>query len=69
MVLDGTEETVHVEMTGGLRQRADSLVFATDGTPFEWPRLTCGFGYIVTVDLPEQAVPPVVDLSLIERIV
>jgi hypothetical protein len=69
MVLDGPEEAVYVIGTGGIEQRADSLVFASDGTPFSWPSLTCGFGYVVTIDLPQTGVEPVVDLSLFERAV
>ena len=67
LVLDGAEQTVYVVSPGGLRRRADSLVFKTDGSPFEWPVLTCGFGYVVTVDLPQTQKPPVVDLSLFPR--
>jgi hypothetical protein len=68
MTLDGAEETVTV-LSDGVVRRADSLVFSSDGTPFTWPRLTCGFGYVVTVDLAEQDPPPVIDLSLFERII
>ena len=69
LVLDGCEQIVYVVTPGGVRRRADSLVFKTDGTPFEWPSLSCGFGYIVTVDLPQTQEPPVVDLSLYPRAV
>lgn len=69
MVLDGAERTVYVVSPGGARRPAGSLVFKTDGTPFDWPALTCGFGYIVTIDLPQTQVPPVVDLSLFARAV
>ena len=67
LVLDGVEQIVYVVTPGGTRRRADSLVYKTDGTPFEWPSLSCGFGYIVTVDLPQTQAPPVVDLSLYPR--
>jgi hypothetical protein len=67
LVLDGSEERVYVSGPGGIERRADSLVFASDGTPFQWPYLTCGFGYIVTLDLPQTQSPPVVDLSLFAR--
>lgn len=67
MTLDGVEETVTVVGPGGVEQRADSLVFSSDGTPFDWPVLSCGFGYVVTLDLPKTAPTPVVDLSLFER--
>lgn len=67
LVFDAAEEQVYVTAAGGGRQRADSLVFKSDGTPFDWPVLTCGFGYIVTLDMPKQQAPPVVDLSLFAR--
>ena len=69
MILDGVDETVNVVSAGNVIQRADSLVFASDGRPFAWPKLSCGFGYIVTLDLEATAPPPVVDLSLVERII
>jgi hypothetical protein len=67
LVFDGAEQRVYVTAVGGGERRADSLVFRSDGTPFEWPVLSCGFGYIVTLDLPKQQEPPVVDLSLVAR--
>jgi hypothetical protein len=76
LVLDGVSETVYVEKQGEIRRRADSLVYKTDGTPFDWPVLTCGMGYIVTVDLPQtygsdaNEIPlPVVDLALTARVI
>ena len=68
LVIDGSDELVYVEAPGAVgRRRADSLVFATDGTPFEWPVLSCGFGYIVTIDSPQTATLPKIDLSLYSR--
>ena len=68
LVLDGSDQLVYVESPGGEgKRRADSLVFATDGTPFEWPVLSCGFGYIVTVDIAQTETMPMVDLSLYPR--
>lgn len=69
LTFDAAEQVVYVTSPGGARRRADSLVFKTDGGPFEWPALTCGFGYIVTLDLPQTQTPPVVDLSLFARAV
>lgn len=69
LVFDGSEQIVYVISPGGGRRRADSLVFKTDGTPFDWPSLSCGFGYIVTLDLPQTQEPPVIDLSLYPRVV
>jgi hypothetical protein len=69
LVFDGVTQSVYAEGPGGTLLRADSLVFKTDGTPFEWPVLSCGFGYVVTVDLPSTHVGalPAVDLSLTGR--
>lgn len=70
LVIDGSDQLVYVEGPGGTGQRrADSLVFATDGTPFEWPVLSCGFGYIVAVDTEQTANLPTVDLSLYPKAV
>lgn len=67
LVFDGTERQVYVESPGGVRRRADALVFNTNGGPFEWPVLSCGFGYIVAVDCEQTAKAPSVDLSLTAR--
>lgn len=67
MILDGVSETVWVEETSGVRRRADSLVFKSDGTPFDWPALTCGVGYVLTLDLPQYQISPVIDISLYSR--
>jgi hypothetical protein len=67
LVFDGVAQAITVEREGGDIRRADSLVFATDGTPFDWPALTCGFAYTVTFDLPQTQHLPVIDLSLTPR--
>lgn len=69
LVFDGITQTVYAEGPGGTLRRADSLVFKTDGTPFDWPVLSCGFGYVVAVDLPptHTGLLPAVDLSLAGR--
>lgn len=68
LVFDGSDQVVYVETPGGVRRRADNLVFATDGTPFDWPTLSCGFAYVVTFDLPQTSVVPTIDLSLFNRV-
>ena len=70
LVIDGSDQLIYVEAAGGTGQRrADSLVFSTDGTPMEWPVLSCGFSYIVAVDTEQTANLPSVDLSLFARAV
>jgi hypothetical protein len=68
LVFDGSERQVYAYDATQQRRTANGLVFATDGAPFEWPVLTCGFGYIITFDLPQTQHPPVVDLSLFPRV-
>jgi len=67
LVFDGSDRVVYLQTPGGGRRRADSLVFGSDGNPFAWPELSCGIGYVVTVDLPQTQKPPIVDLSLYSR--
>jgi len=69
LVVDGVNRRVYVEDADGVRRRADSLVFTSDGLPLEWPELTCGYGYIVTVDTAEITTLPEVDLSLVAKVV
>lgn len=70
IIFDGSEQTVYLQDPGGVKRRADSLVFGSDGSPFEWPVLSCGVPYIVTIDLPDSPVAqaPVVDMSLFTRV-
>lgn len=69
LTLDAAEQTVFITSPTGARQRADSLVFASDGTPFDWPAMSCGEAYVVAVDLPQTETPPAIDLSLFPRAV
>lgn len=69
LVIDGTEETVYYVTPDGRSRRADSLVFATDGSPFVWPSMSCGYDYIFTIDTPSgTGIPmPYIDLSVFSR--
>lgn len=69
LILDGATKEVFVITSANRRRRADSLVFRTDGKPFQWPALTCGYGYVMTVDTPLVTDPPVIDLSFTYRAV
>lgn len=57
LTIDGRTETITVLNNGQLR-RADSLVFGSDSTPFQWPSLSCGIGYTVTIDTLQTASSP-----------
>lgn len=68
LVFDTTSQSVYCDLPGGIRRRADALVFGADGQPFDWPVLSCGMQYIVTLDLPKNPSPvAAVDLTLIPR--
>lgn len=69
LIFDSSAQTVRVldPATGQLRN-ADSLVFTTDGKPFAWPLLSCGYGYTVTFDMFNAiSSTPAVDLALVSR--
>lgn len=64
LTIDGTEERIYSTAyesvyrdgffdgyTGrSFDQQANSLVTAIDGSPFEWPTLSCGVGYMMVVE-------------------
>lgn len=69
MILDGVSQSVNVITDQGHKRRADSLVFASDGSPFLWPELTCGYGYTLTYDVATGGTLPALDVSLTPRMV
>lgn len=69
LTFDTVDQLVSVRINGGPSRRGDALVLGTDGKPFDWPILTCGYGYIVTVDLPISSPQPAMDLSLYQRVI
>lgn len=69
LIFDAALQQVYVLDNLGRRRRADSLVFSTDGSPVEWPSLTCGYGYVLTIDTEQGDTPPVVGLSLTPKAV
>lgn len=68
MTLDGSTEQVTALSQNQPVRNASSLVYAADGAPFEFPLLSCGVGYTVTIDLPvDTPAIPIVNLSLVAR--
>jgi hypothetical protein len=68
LTFDGADHAVYIDTPGFGRRRADTLVSDSSGNPFDWPEFSCGFGYVVTVDMPlQQTSLPVIDLSLVPR--
>lgn len=69
MTIDAASREVWVETVTGARRRADALVVASDSSPFEWPVLSCGNQQVITIDTEVGSSPPIVDLSLLPRVV
>lgn len=67
ILIDGVNEEVSVLTALGHRRMAGSLVHTTDDKPIKWPALSCGYGYIMTVDLDAAYDVPVLDLALATR--
>lgn len=69
LVLDGADHDIYLDSAGIGRRRADSLATDSSGRPMDWPEFSCGFGYVVTVDMPQQQTDrPIVDLALVSRV-
>lgn len=66
-LIDGVSEEVSILTSLGHRRAAGSLVHTTDNKPITWPSLSCGYGYIMTVDLDPAYDTPVVDFALAAR--
>ena len=67
-IFDGVERVTQVLSPGSPPRRADAVVFKSDGTPFDWPELSCGFNYLVTLDLPGGETFPDVSMSLTSKV-
>ena len=69
LVIDGADHDIYLDSAGIGRRRADALATDSTGKPMDWPEFSCGFGYVVTVDMPQQQTSrPIVDLALVSRI-
>lgn len=70
LVIDGSRETALATLPGGQVRNASTLLYGSNGTPFTWPVLTCGTGYMMTIDLTNattQQAPVDVFLQLAVR--
>ena len=67
VTFDGVGHLIYVDSPDQGRRRADSVATDSDGGPFTWPELSCGNGYVVTVDMPQTQAVPVFDLSLVKK--
>jgi hypothetical protein len=53
LTVDAIVERAFAAVDGGPSQPADTLLYATDGGPMSWPALSCGIGYVFSIDVPE----------------
>src|SRR5690606_5226388 len=60
LVIDGMTESAYVNLAGGLVRTANHLLYGPGGGPMEWPLLTCGLPYVMTVDTVPFGVETVV---------
>lgn len=55
VTLDGISELAWASVNGGDPQPANHLIYGTGGTPAVWPVLSCGNGYVLTLDTPLES--------------
>jgi len=55
ITLDGVTQRVSASVNGAASIPANRLLYGTGGVPATWPELSCGIGYVVTMDVPLEA--------------
>lgn len=65
LTVDGVSESASASVAGSASQPASQLLYGTDGAPMTWPDLSCGIGYLMTVDIPPTAAINNLDLGLV----
>ncbi len=55
VTMDGVTRRVIAEFSDGSTAPADHLLYGTGGVPATWPELSCGWGYVVSLDVPLEA--------------
>jgi len=68
MVIDGVLQEATVSLTGFETQNANHVLYGPDGGPVEWPELSGGIPYLVTLELDSSA-PYTDTLMLIDLVV
>jgi hypothetical protein len=67
VTFDAVTRQIYADVHNKGRQRADSIATDSTGGPFDWPELSCGCGYVVTIDMEQTQATPVVDLTLVKK--
>lgn len=55
LTLDGVSERARASVNGADWIAADHLLYGTGGAPATWPLLSCGTGYLISLDVPLDA--------------
>lgn len=67
LVIDAAQEAVYVYQSNDVMRRADSLVYSWNARPINWFGLSCGDGYLMTVDSDDPLTDFDLSLSLVPR--
>lgn len=68
MVIDGVRQEATVSLTGFETQNANHVLYGPDGGPVDWPELSGGIPYLVTLELDSTA-PYTDTIMLIDLVV
>jgi hypothetical protein len=63
--MSGMNENAFAQVAGGDALPADHLLYGTGGTPMEWPELSCGIPYVMTIDVPASDDLDNLDINLV----
>lgn len=53
LTVDAIMQNSTLRVAGGPEQSAGHLLYAADGSPIQWPELSCGMEYLMAIDVPE----------------
>jgi hypothetical protein len=51
LTVDGVSQAAYAQVSGSMPIPANQLLYGSDGSPMDWPSLSCGVDYIMTVDI------------------
>lgn len=68
LTVDAIMQTAFASVSGADPAPATHLLYASDGSPMEWPELSCGQEYLLAIDVPKPLLADVtVDITVATR--
>lgn len=64
LLLNGITQTALASKAGVASVPADSILYGSTGGPMTWPHLSCGIGYVMTIDVPSSSDYDLFDVEL-----